>query len=146
VPAGLAGVKRPQVRVGKVRHVDVVPDAAAIGCGVVVAEYSDADAAGRRRREHVGDQMGLRGVPLAEPAAVGGLLRAGHVEVAQADRAEAVQPGRLGKRRVGLAVHRGGGRKDDPAGARQAHGVQQGQRAAEVVRPVLGRVRHRFAD
>src|SRR5208283_5586000 len=95
VLAGPAGRQRTQVRVGQVADVDVVADAGPVGGGVVVAEDLHRAAFGRGG-QHVGDEVGLRVVPLAEPAAAG-LLCAGHVEVAQAHRAEPVHPGELGQ-------------------------------------------------
>ena len=109
-------------------------------------------------------------VPFAQPAPGGLRVRPGHIEVAQADRADAVQPAVLAQRgvhgqlrrpvragrpgRVGLGhrdplrlpIHRGGGGEDDPAGSGDPHRVQQGERPAQVVLPVQGGLGHGLAD
>ena len=155
VLAGPARGQRPQMSVGQVGDVDVVADAGPVRGGVVVAEDLHP-LPGRRRGQHGGDQVGLRVVPLAEPGAVAGPVRAGHVEVAQADRGEPVEPGELGQRgvhgqlgravgvgRAGgvglgdrrvlrLAVDRGGGGEHDGAHADLAHRLQQRHAAAQV--------------
>ena len=94
VLAGTGGPQRAQVRVGQVGDVDVVPDAGPVRGRVVVAEDLHRPALGRAG-QHVRDEMGLRVVPLAQPPAVRALESARHVEVAQADRAEPVQPAEL---------------------------------------------------
>ena len=50
------------------------------------------------------------------------------------------------RRPLGLAVDRRGGGEDDRPDTDLAHRLEQRDRAAQVVRPVLGRVRHRLAD
>jgi hypothetical protein len=112
--------------------------------------------------------VGLRVVPLAEPPAARAGVGAGDVEVPQAHGADPVHPGMLGQRRVhgelGLAigvagpcrcalvdgdalrfpVHGGGGGEDDPPGPGGPHGLEQGERAAEIVPPVQRRAGHRL--
>ena len=153
VLARLTRVQRQQVGVGQVGDVDVVAYAGPVRRGVVIPEDLDRprDPAGRGRQRHlqyVRDQVRLGGVafPVPLPALV--LMRARHVEVAQADRAEAVHPrelaeagvhGELGGAvgagrpgRVGLldrgalrfAVDRRGRGEDDPADAGFAHRLQ----------------------
>ncbi len=148
---------------------DVVPDAGSVLGRVVVAEDLHP-APGGHAGQYGRDQVGFRAVPFAEPGAVTRLVCARHVEVAQADRAEPVQPGELGERgvhgelrrpvRVGgaarigfgdgrafrLAVDGCGGGEHDGADPDLAHRLEQRDRAAQVGRPVLGRLRHRLAD
>ena len=157
-----AGGQRQQVRPGQVADVDVVPDAGAVRRRIVGTEDADRPPAGQGHRQHVRDQVGLVRVPLAQPAAGRVPVRAGHVEVTQADRAQPVHPGMLGERGVdgelgravragrqrrrgfgdrhllGIAVDGRGGRKHDARRARCPDRLEQREGAAEIVRPVPG--------
>src|SRR4051812_19434116 len=154
-----------QVRVGEVLDVDVVADAGAVRGRVVLAVDGEVVARARRDLQRDRDEVGLRGVPLAQ--AEGG---AGHVEVAQAHRGEAVGRrvggqhvvdgqlrGAVGVGRRGdgvladrhllrLAVGGRGGGEDDPPAVGRAHRLEQRQRAADVDVPVLLRRLLRGAD
>src|SRR6201985_3851866 len=88
VRARLDGVKGEQVRVRQVRDVDVVADAGAVRGRVVVAVHHELVALAAGDLEHDRDQVGLRGVPLAQAAALLRQHGAGRVEVAQRRGAE----------------------------------------------------------
>lgn len=148
---------------GEVGDVDVVPHTGAVGGGVVLAVDGDGFAPPERDLQHDGDQVGLGVVAFAQ-ARVG----AGDVEVAQAGRTDAVHARELGQCGVdgglggavgvagadggvladlggfGFAVDGGGGGEDDACDAVGAHGLQQGQRAADVAVPVALGAGHRF--
>src|SRR6056297_444316 len=78
---------RPHVRVGEVRHVDVVADRGAVGGGVVGAVHRDAVALTAGDLQHQRDQVGL-GVVALGPSGRG----TGGVEVAQGGGAQPVDP------------------------------------------------------
>ena len=80
--------QRARVRVRQVRHMDVVADGGAIGSGVIRPEDAQRRAA-HGRADGQGDQMSLGIVPFADFAV---RIGAGGVEIAQANRAQAVSP------------------------------------------------------
>ena len=162
--AGGGRLDRAQVRVGQVRHVDVVPDARPVRGRVVVAEEGQRQAA-LGGEQDVRDEMGLGVMVLAQRR-----RRAGDVEVAERDAAQAVRPavpgqrrleaalglsvrvdraerGVLGDRRgIGDAVDRRARGEDQPQDTGGAGGLEQCDTAGHVLAEVLRRVGDRFAD
>jgi hypothetical protein len=155
-------LQRLQVRVGEVRHVDVVAQARPVRRGIVVAEHLQRVPAGRRV-DGARNQMDLRGMILAD-VAVG--IRAGGVEVAQRHGTNIVGPLEMRKRplhcqlRVAVAVDGplrmgfhdrrfdrlavgGAGRREHEIPHRfRRHRLEHAQRAADIVAVVA----HWFAD
>ena len=160
-------VQRGQVGCGQVVHMDVVADARAVRCGVVVAEHVQrAGMAECRLHHHRHEVDGERPVLADEGIGTG----PGCIEVAQADGPQAVravEPAEHALRHgLGLGVHAlgvdrgvlgdGDGRRGAVDGARTgedhlAHTVvgqclEQHGRVADIVGPVLGRVLHGLSD
>ena len=86
-PPAAEVVERLDVGIGQIVDVDVVADARAVGRGIVVAEHLHRRALAQRCLHHQRDEV-ERLPPVLADAAVG--AGAGGVEVAQADRAQAV--------------------------------------------------------
>ena len=116
IVAGGRGLDGPQVRVGEVGDMDVIADAGAVGCRVVVTEHRQL-AAPLGGHQDVRDEMCLGRVVFAEC-----LGRAGDVEVAESDGPEAVCPAvpaeRAFERALRVAV-----RVDRPKGSSSSIGV-----------------------
>ena len=84
--AGEQVFDRHNVRAGKIRHMDVIANAGAVGCGIVVAKECDWRS-GLRGAQQQRNEMGFRIVALAR-ADCG--VCAARVEVTKADAAQAV--------------------------------------------------------
>ena len=166
VPALQQIIQSQDMGLGQIGDVDIVPDAGAVLGGVVVAENGDLLPLAVGHLEDQGDQMGLRGVRLANGS--GGMSAAG-VEVPQGHIPQAMGPagpghhllhGQLGLAvAVGgdglvrlqdgdplrLAVGGGGGGEHDLVHPVGHHGLQQTDGAAQVVVIVLQRIAHGLA-
>ena len=156
-------VQGQDVGLGQVGNMDVVPDAGAVGGGVVVPEDAHVVPLAVGYLEDNGDQMGLGVVGLADGA---GDVGAGGVEVPQSHILEAVGLGHpahhLLHGQLGVAVAvgghglvalqdghplrlpvgGGGGGEDDLVHPVLHHGLQEHHGAVEVVVIVLQRVGH----
>ena len=163
------GAKRGDVGLRQIDHVDVVAHAGAVPRGVVVAEDADlgAQAGGRLGHERHEVVRHAAGQFADQPA----FVRASRIEVAKDRRlqraagrgqqvADHVLHDQLGlavgvrgtERRVladraalGVAVHRGRAAEHEVLAALVLHGLQQRQRAADVVAVVAQRLLHALA-
>ena len=170
MPAGVAGQKAQGggVALGQVHDVDVVPHAGAVGRGVVVAEHAQLGPLAGGDLGDVGHEVvGHASRAFTDQAAV---VRAHRVEVAQAGQA----PGRIGGRQIAqdfldvqlaaavgvdgargvalvqgqglrLAIDGGAAAEDQGAHAAGTHGLQQAERALDVVAEVVQRFFDGFA-
>ena len=168
VPARRGRVQREQVGAGQVFDVDVVADAGAVDCGVVVAEELELLPPSGGHVERDGDEVGLRVVPLADGQPVA-QVRPGDVEVAQRDGGQVVRDRLGGERHVDgqlggavgagggldgglrdgqlgrVAVDGGGGGEDHPGHPGGADRVDERDRADRVGVPVQLGADHRLA-
>jgi hypothetical protein len=166
--AGLDRGEREQMCRGQVGDVDVVAHAGAIRGGVVVAEEGQLLPLACGHQQGIGDEMGLRVVPLT-PGPTRPYQGPGGVEVAQGDRGQPVcrdVPGdrvldgelaggvwvrRCGDRGLGdrllgrVSVDVRGRGEHQSRNPRRPDRVQQTQRADHVVFPVLLRGGHALA-
>ena len=168
--AGVGGgvAQGGQVAAGQVHHVDVIPDAGAVGGGVIVAEHMEllqptGGHAGDIWQQIIGDALGQ----LTDQA---GGVGADGVEIAQQHHRQlrvggglipedllnhifrpAVGVGAAGGHLLGkgdalrYAVDRGGGTEHDGVDVVVGHGLQQRQGGVQIIAVVFQRQLHRFA-
>ncbi len=155
------------MRPAEVIDVDVVPQARAVRGGVVHAEELKVGPFADSRVYSDRDQMGLGIMVLSDCSVFGGARR---IEIPEGREAQPMGPGqrlegvfdvqfglavgiygRLGKRfhdrqAGGFAVGGAGGGEDELRDVRLGHRAQEVQGRDNVVKVVLQRVGHRFAD
>ena len=159
-------LERANVRIGKIRDVDVVSEARAVRRRVVVAEHLEPPTSGCRL-DGARDHMNLGSVIFAD---LGLWIRSRRIEVAQRDPRHAMGAFEMRQRpfdgqlafavtvdrllRLGLgdrgldrlAVDRSRRRKDEVPDRDGRHRSENAQRAGDVVAIVLRRVANRLAD
>ena len=167
--AGVGGgvAQGGQVAAGQVHHVDVIPDAGAVGGGIVIAENMELLQPPGGHAGHVGQQV--VGNALGQLTDEAGGVGADGVEVAQQHHRQlrvggglipedlldhvfrpAVGVGAAGGHILGEgdglrhAVDRGGGAEHDGVHMVIGHGLQQRQRGVQVVAVVFQRLFHRL--